>query len=60
MDIIGLLVLIIILGLVFYFVESQVPMSPPFKVGVRILAVIIVLVLLLNFLGINIPRLNIR
>jgi len=48
---IELLITLIILGIIFYFVETYVPMSEPFKAMVRILAVIIVLLILLNFLG---------
>lgn len=56
-----LLITVIILGIIFWFVETYVPMSDPFKSLFRVVAVIIVLVLLLNFLGVGgLGRFSIR
>jgi hypothetical protein len=58
---IELLVTIIILGILFWFVETYVPMSEPFKALVRIIAILIVLLLILQFVrGGSLGILNIR
>jgi len=46
------LVIIVIIGVVVWFVNQYVPMSPPFKTAMNIAAAIIALVLLLRALGI--------
>lgn len=48
---ISLIITLVILGLVFWFLE-QIPMDPVFKTGIRVLAIIIVLFLVLQALGI--------
>jgi hypothetical protein len=48
---IGLLVAIVIVGLLIWAIE-QLPLPPPFAVVVRIIGIIIVILLLLQFLGI--------
>lgn len=50
---IGLLIVLVVLGVIFYFIDSQIPMSPPFKLAFRIIAVLICLVLLLQAFGVN-------
>jgi len=65
MDLIGLLVTVIILGLVFYLLYwllGQVPLPAPFKtVATVLLGLVAVLVLLsLLFGGISIPLLRVR
>jgi hypothetical protein len=50
MEFLPYLIVLIIGGVIFYFIESQVPMSEPFKLGVRLLAVVIVLVILYRLL----------
>ncbi len=51
----SLLATLVILGLVFYIV-NLIPMADPFPQIVRIVAILIAVVLILNFLGI--PLLN--
>lgn len=48
---IDLLVTLVVLGLLVWFLETYIPMADPFKVGVRIVAALIVLAMLLNLLG---------
>ena len=48
---IELLIALVVLGLIVWFVETYIPMAEPFKVGVRILAAIIVLVMILSLFG---------
>lgn len=41
MTLISFIVLLVVLGIIFYLVENFVPMSPPFKTVLRIVAVTI-------------------
>lgn len=50
---IQLLVELVILGVIFYFVES-IPMAAPFLTIIRIVAILVAIVLLLQFFGIAI------
>lgn len=52
MGIITLVITLIVLGLVFYCV-SLIPMASPFPEIIRVVAVIIAILLLLQFLGIT-------
>lgn len=56
-----LLIALIILGLVFYFIE-MIPLADPFPKIIKIVAIIIAVVLVLQWLGINtgLPTLNLR
>jgi hypothetical protein len=51
MSIIGLLVAVVIVGLIVWVVETVLPLPEPFRTVVRVIGVIIVLVLLIQFLG---------
>lgn len=48
---ISLIIWLVILGVVFYFLES-IPMDPTFKTGIRIVAILIVLLVILNAFGV--------
>lgn len=48
-----LIALLIILGLVFYFI-NLIPMAEPFPQIIRVVAILIAVVLILNALGIHI------
>ena len=48
---IRLLLLIVIVGVALYLVENYVPMSPPIKVILRVVAIIFLLLVLLRFFG---------
>jgi hypothetical protein len=48
---IRLLLLIVIVGVALYLVETYVPMSPPIKVILRVVAIIFLLLVLLRFFG---------
>lgn len=58
MEFIPLIVVLIILGIFFGYIETQVPMSAPFKYGVQIVGVLIVLLLLLRVLQRIFPHLT--
>lgn len=48
----SLIVTLILLGLIFYFI-NMIPMSEPFPTIIRAVAVVIAIVLVLQFLGFN-------
>ncbi|MET0742963.1 MAG: Thivi_2564 family membrane protein [Microvirga sp.] len=45
------LLLLIILGVVLYLVETYIPMSPPFKVVIRVVVILLLVVALLRLIG---------
>jgi hypothetical protein len=49
---IRLLLLIVIVGVALYLVENYVPMSPPIKVILRVVAILFLLLVLLRFFGV--------
>ena len=58
---IALLLLIVVLGVALYLIESYVPMSPPLKVILRVVVVIALVLYLLQAFGIatpNVPKLR--
>ena len=56
MDLISLIVVIVIAGLGLYLVENFVPMAPPFKILLRVLVVLLIVLWLLQVFGITGPR----
>lgn len=52
-----LIVTLILLGVVFYFI-NMIPMAEPFPQIIRVVAIILAIVLVLNALGINILGLD--
>ena len=52
MGIITLVVLLIVLGLVFYCIEL-IPMAAPFPVIIKVVAIIIGILLILQFFGVT-------
>lgn len=55
---ISLIATLIILGLIFYFIE-MIPMAAPFPTIVRAVAVLLAVILILQFLGVSILPLHI-
>jgi hypothetical protein len=49
---ITLLLVIVILGVGLYLVEAYVPMSPPFKIVLRVVIIILLILYLLRAFGI--------
>lgn len=60
MGLIELVVVLVILGLLLYVVETYVPISPPIKVIIRVVVVLVIVLWLLRlFVGdVAIPRLR--
>lgn len=52
MTIIGLLVLLVVVGVVLYLVETYIPMSPPIRTVIRVVVVLGLILLLLQAFGI--------
>ena len=46
---------LIVLGAVLYLVENFIPMSPPFKIVVRVVVVLILIWMLLQLIGLAPP-----
>lgn len=49
-----LILTLIVLGVIFYFI-NMIPLADPFPAIIRAIAVIIAIVLVLQFLGVNVP-----
>jgi hypothetical protein len=50
---IGLILLLVVLGLGLYLIETYIPMSPPIKLIIRIVVVIFCVLILLRAFGIS-------
>ena len=58
---ITVLIVLVICGVCLYLVENYVPMSPPIKVVLRVLVVLILVVWILQVFGItNLPNVRLR
>lgn len=57
----SLIITLILLGLVFYFI-NMIPMADPFPKIIRVVAIIIAVVLILQWLGVNtgLPTISFR
>jgi len=51
---------LIVLGAVLYLVENFIPMSPPFKIVVRVVVVLLLIWMLLQLIGLAPGRLELR
>jgi len=61
MNIISLIVVLVILGLALYLIETYIPMSPPIKTVLRVVVVLFIVLWLLNITGLlSSPVLRIR
>lgn len=47
------IVVLIIVGVCLYLVENYIPMSPPFKVVIRVVVVLVLVLYLLRLFGIG-------
>lgn len=59
MPILTILIVLIIVGVVLYLVETYIPLSPPIKVVIRVLVILVLCLWLLSLFGIG-PGLNLR
>ena len=53
MSILGLLLVILVIGVVLWFVETYIPMPQPIKVIIYLIVLILIIVMLFNVLGVN-------
>lgn len=50
---ITLILVIVVLGVALYLVENYVPMSPPFKIVLRVIVIVLLILYLLRAFGIS-------
>lgn len=57
---IGFLIVLVVLGLAWYLIETYVPIAEPFKTVIRVVIVLIIVLALLQFAGVTtgLPRLR--
>jgi uncharacterized membrane protein len=60
MDLIQLLVVLVVVGVVLWLINTYVPMQAPFKTIINIIVVLFVCIWLLNAFGIMSPRVGPR
>lgn len=53
MDLISLLVIVVVLGLVYWLVTTYVPLPPAVRTAITVIAVLVVCVALLNWAGLT-------
>lgn len=53
MDIISPIIVLVIVGVVLYLIETYVPMAPGFKIAVRVIAILALCLYLLRAFGIS-------
>lgn len=53
MDLISLLVVLVVIGVCLYLVETYIPMSPPIKTVIRVVVVLVLILWLLRAFGVN-------
>jgi len=61
MSLITVLIVLVILGVALYLIETYIPMSPPIQLVIRVVVVLFIVLWLLQLLGIvgpTVPRLS--
>lgn len=58
MSLIGVLLVLVIVGVCLYLIETYVPMSPPIKTVIRVLVVLFIVLWLLQTFGIVGPTIG--
>ena len=59
MDLISLLIVLVVVGVALYLIENYIPFSPPIKVIIRVVVVLVLILWLLKVFGIN-TNVNLR
>lgn len=57
MSLIGVIVVLIVVGVLLWLIETEIPMSPPIKKIIRIVVILVVCIWLLQLFGV-LPDLN--
>lgn len=60
MGLIGLVVVLIVVGVLLWLVETQIPMSPPIKIIIRVVVILVVVLWLLQLFVGDIPIPSLR
>lgn len=55
MPILTILIVLVVLGLCLWLVETQIPLSPPIKVVIRVIVVLCLVIWLLSLIGVSLP-----
>lgn len=50
-----LILVLVILGVALYFIETYIPMSPPIKLLIRVVVIVVIVIWLLQIFGITGP-----
>ncbi len=56
MDLIVLVLAIALVGCVVWAIETYIPMAPPFKLVIRIIVVVVLILYLLRMFGAHVPN----
>ena len=60
MSLIYLVIVLVILGLALYLIETYIPMAQPFRIVIRVVVVLFVVIWLLQALGVVGPVIRLR
>lgn len=60
MGLIGLLIVLIVIGVLLWLVETQIPMAPPIKTIIRVVVILVVVLWLLQLFVGDIPLPHLR
>lgn len=59
-SLLSLVVVLVIIGLALYLVETYIPMSPPIRTVLRVIVVLVLVLWLLQLVGVTGPHILIR
>ncbi len=57
---IGLILLLVVVGVALYLIETYIPMSPPIKVVLRVVVVLALVLYVLRIFGVDVAMPRIR
>jgi uncharacterized Tic20 family protein len=60
MSLIYIVVVLVVIGVCLYLIETYIPMAPPIKLVIRIIVVLFLVIWLLQLTGITGPSIRIR
>ncbi len=56
MDLVMLVLAIALVGCVIWAIETYIPMAPPFKILIRVIVVVALILYAIRFFGVNLPN----
>ena len=60
MSIISVVIILVVIGVCLYLIETYVPMPPPIKLIIRVIVILLLVVWLLQIFGITGPSVRLR